>query len=319
MTLSNIIGCAGSVTFLLFVSISLPFFGPLLSLLTPLPFLFYSSKLGLNKGSKVCLVTILIVGVVTKMTGHSELFLFCLEFGIAGLILSELFRRELNYSLTIFTGTLLVLVVGSGFFLFISITRGLTPLEMAVTYLQTSLDNTLANTISLYESRGLDQQTIEQLKQAGPKIIDWVKKIYPSLVIIGTGFIVWINVIISKPLFMYRGIKYPDMGRGDFWQSPEYMVWGLIIAGFCIFFSIPTLELIAINAVIIFSVIYVFHGLSIVLFFFNKYNVPTWTRIIIFILIISQWIFFVIIFALMGLFDQWVDFRKINNTPQVSE
>lgn len=319
MTLSNIIGCAGSVTFLLFVSISLPFFGPLFSLLTPLPFLFYSSKLGLNKGLKVCLVTILIVGIVTKIAGQPELFLFTLEFGIAGLILGELFRRELKYSLTIFIGTLLVLIVASGFFLFISITRGVSPLEMADTYLQTSLDSTLENTVSLYENRGLDQQRIDQLKQAGPKIIEWIKRIYPSLAIIGMGFIVWLNVVISKPLFLYRGVKYPDMGRGDFWQAPEYMVWGLIIAGFSIFFSGSILEIIAINAVVVFSVIYVFHGLSIVLFFLNKYNAPLWARIVIFLLIISQWIFFIIIFALMGLFDQWIDFRKINDKPLESK
>jgi uncharacterized protein YybS (DUF2232 family) len=265
------------------------------------------------------LITILIVGVVTKIAGYPELFLFCLEFGIVGLILGELFRRELNYSLTIFIGTLFLLIVASGFFLFISITRGVSPLEMADTYLQTSLDSTLENTVSLYENRKLDQQTIDQLKQTGPKIIDWIKKIYPSLAIIGMGLIVWLNVVISKPLFLYRGVKYPDMGRGDFWQAPDYMVWGLIIAGFSIFFSESTLETMAINAVIIFSVIYVFHGLSIVLFFFNKYNVPLWARIVIFLLIISQWIFFIIIFAMMGLFDQWVDFRKINIKPRESE
>lgn len=318
MTFFNIIGCTGSVIFLLFVSISLPFFGPLFSLLTPLPFLFYSSKLGLNKGLKVCLVTILIVGIVTKMAGQPELLLFCLEFGIAGLIISELFRREFNYSLTIFIGTFLALLVGAGFFLFISITRGVTPFEMAVTYLQTNLDNTLANTISLYESRGLDQQVIDQLKHAGPKIIGWIKKIYPSLAIIGTGFVVWINVVISKPLFLFRGIKYPDMGRADYWHAPEYMVWGLIAAGFSILFSISTVELIAINAVIVFSVIYVFHGLSIVLFFFNKYNVPIWARFIIYVIIIFQWLFMIVL-ALMGLFDQWIDFRKINKKPPENE
>ncbi len=318
MTLSNIIGCAGSVIFLLFVSISLPFFGPLFSLLTPLPFLFYSSKLGLNKGLKVCLVTILIVGVVTKIAGQPELLLFCLEFGIAGLIISELFRRELNYSVTIFISTLFVLAVGIAFFLFISITRGVTPFEMAVTYLQASLDNTLENTVRLYESRGLDQQVIDQLKQIGPKVMDWIKKIYPSLLIIGTGFIVWINVIISRPLFLFRGVKYPDMGRADCWHAPEYMVWGLIAAGFAIFFSVPVLKLIAINAVIIFSVIYFFHGLSIALFFFNKYNVPSWARFIIYLIIFFQWIFMIIL-ALLGLFDQWIDFRKINRTPRENE
>jgi len=318
MTFSNIIGCTGSVIFILFVSTNLPFIGPLFSLLTPLPFLFYSSKLGLNKGIQVCSVAVLVVGIVAKIKGQPELLLFCLEFGIVGLILSELFRRELNYSLTIFLGTLLVLIVGSGFFVFISITKGVTPIEILNTYVQASLDDTLANMVSLYESRGLDQQMIDQIRQAGPKIIGWIKKIYPSFVIIWAGFIVWLNVVISKPLLLFSGIKYPDMGRLDIWHAPEYMVWGLIIGGFSIFFSISILELIAINAVIIFSVIYVFHGLSIVLFFFNKYNVPPWARFIMYVIIFFQWIFMIIL-ALMGLFDQWIDFRKINNKPQVNE
>jgi uncharacterized protein YybS (DUF2232 family) len=67
----------------------------------------------------------------------------------------------------------------------------------------------------------------------------------------------------------------------------------------------------AINALIIIMVIYLFHGLSIVLFFLNKYRVPFWLRIGVYFLIIVQQLFFVAL-SLAGLFDQWVDFRKIH-------
>ena len=145
-----------------------------------------------------------------------------------------------------------------------------------------------------------------------------IKKIIPSFVVIGIGFFVWLNVVISKPLFRIKGVKYPDLGRADMWRAPEYLVWVLIAAGFSIFLSISVLDFAAINALIIISVIYAFQGLSIVLFFFKKYNVPVLTRFIIYLIIILQ-LLSMIILALIGLFDQWIDFRKIHNKAGTTE
>ena len=308
MTISNILGCTGSVVFVLLASAWIPLVGPFLSLLTPLPFLFYSSKLGLNEGVKVCLAALLAVGIVAKLLGQPSLMLFCLQLGIVGLILSELFRREYSYSLTIFWGTLLMLLVGFAFLLFVSITEGTTPAEMIVTYSQANIDAVIA----MYEKGELKPEQIVQLKKIGSILIDLFKKIYPSVVIVGTGFIVWLNVVISKPLFRIKGVKYPDLGRSDMWRAPEYLVWILIAAGFSKLLSISILDFAATNALIIISVIYMFHGLSVVLFFFDKYNVPALTRYVIYLIIVLQQLSMIIL-ALMGLFDQWVDFRKIHS------
>jgi uncharacterized protein YybS (DUF2232 family) len=61
-----------------------------------------------------------------------------------------------------------------------------------------------------------------------------------------------------------------------------------------------------------------FHGLSIVLFFFKKYNVPALTRYVIYLIIILQQLSMIIL-ALMGLFDQWIDFRKIHAKARKTE
>jgi uncharacterized protein YybS (DUF2232 family) len=102
----------------------------------------------------------------------------------------------------------------------------------------------------------------------------------------------------------------------DRWHAPEFMVWGVIASGFTLFLSIPGVELIAINGLIVMLAIYVFHGLSILLFFLNKYRVPSWLRFGIYFLIFFQQIFLVVL-ALAGLFDQWIDFRKLH--PKKSE
>jgi uncharacterized protein YybS (DUF2232 family) len=97
----------------------------------------------------------------------------------------------------------------------------------------------------------------------------------------------------------------------DRWQSPEGLVWGAIIAGFALFFSSGGIESLAINVLIVLVAVYFFHGLSIVLFFLNKYHVPSWIRAGVYFIIIVQQLFWAIL-ALAGLFDQWIDMRKIH-------
>ena len=307
MTISNILGCAGSVVFSLIAYKWIPFFGPFLSLLIPLPFLFYLSKLGLNEGIKVCIAAFLIIGITAKLMGEPTLVFLCIEMGVMGFILSVLFRKEYSYSLTIFLGTLAMLLVGLAFTLFVIVIKGVTPVEIAVRIIQANLDAV----VGVYEKKGINPEVIDQIKNLGPVVIELIKKIYPSLVVVGTGFIVWLNVVISKPLFRIRGLKYPDLGHADMWRVPEYLVWGLIIAGFAKLLSISSLDFVATNALIIFSVIYAFHGLSIVLFFFNKYNVPALTRFIIYLIFALQQLSMILL-ALLGIFDQWIDFRKLN-------
>ena len=128
--------------------------------------------------------------------------------------------------------------------------------------------------------------------------------------IVGTGFVVWINIVISRPLYRLTNLKYPEFGPMDKWHAPELMVWGVIASGFALFLSIPGVKLVAINGLIVMLAIYVFHGLSILLFFLNKYRVPSWLRFGIYFLIFFQQIFLIVL-ALAGLFDQWLDFRKI--------
>jgi uncharacterized protein YybS (DUF2232 family) len=109
-----------------------------------------------------------------------------------------------------------------------------------------------------------------------------------------------------------RKMAYPPYGALDRWRSPELMVWGVIAAGFSLFLPFPRIRLLATNALIVMMAVYVFHGLSILVFYLNKYRVPPWIRFGVYFLIVFQQIF-VIGLALAGLFDQWIDFRRIHS------
>ena len=300
-------GCAGPVILLLFAATWIPFVGPFFIFLIPLPFLYYATKLGLRDGLKITAVTLLIVGLIAKLAGYPQIIIFCFEFGLVGLILSEIYRRKYTLGFTVFWGTCTTLIIGAIFLTLIALSQKMGPMEMILGYFQENLGATIRG----YEEMGLEPEKVAQLQEYGKILTDILAMIYPALSIIGSGLVVYIAVVLSRPLFRLGSIQYPDFAPMGQWQSHDLLVWGVIAAGFALFLSTGGIRFVAINGLIVMAVIYVFHGLAIVLFFFNKYTVPHWVRFGVYLLILFQQIFWIVL-ALAGLFDQWIDFRKIH-------
>lgn len=311
MRLTDVLGCVGWAAFFLLAPAWIPLFGPFLSLLTPLPFLYYSTKLGLFQGIKLAALSLLAIGLFAKVAGYPQIILFGIEFSILGLALSELMRRKFSIGQTIFLATAFMLLLGMCFLTLTALSKNMGPFEMMLKYLQ----GHLKETIDAYEETGISKESAVELEAYAKAFMDVISRIYPSLMIVGTAFAVWLNLIIARPLFRMGRLDYPDYIQMDRWQAPEGLIWVVIVSGFALFFSSRGIRLVAINSLIVMMAVYLFHGLSIILFFLNKYNVPAWMRIGIYFLIIIQQLFLVIL-VLAGLFDQWVDFRKIHKRAE---
>ncbi|MBW1779719.1 MAG: DUF2232 domain-containing protein [Deltaproteobacteria bacterium] len=307
MKKTDVLGCLGGTVSLLLASILIPFVGPFFSLLTPLPFLYYSTRLGRLEGMKVAGVVVCIIGFIAYFAGYPQITLLALEFCLVGLGVAELFRWNLSLGQTIFFATLFMLLLGLVMLFIVGLSKNMGPIEMVLSYLREHLNVA----VQTYEDASQGDQNAIELKAYATAFMATISKIYPSLMIIGTGFALWLNIVIAKPLFKMRNLAYPDFISMDRWQAPDNLVWGLIAAGFALFFSSGSIEFLAINTLIVILAIYLFHGLSIIVFFLNKYNVPSWIRLgIYFLIIVQQLLLAVLTFA--GLFDQWVDFRKIH-------
>jgi len=183
------------------------------------------------------------------------------------------------------------------------------PFEMMLDYLH----GHLKATIDIYQDMGMPRENALELETYGKIFIDTV---YPSMMVIGIGFAVWLNVVLAKPFFRMGNLKYPDFIPLDRWQTPERMIWGVIVSGFALFLDSEIIKSFAANILIVLMVIYLFHGLSIILFFLKKYRLPTWIRVGVYFLIVVQQ-FFLLLLALAGIFDQWIDFRKLQKESEV--
>lgn len=307
MIAKDFLGCVGWAALVLLASVSVPIAGPFIGLLTPIPFLYYATKKGLYGGLTLAAVTVAFVALAARFMRQPQLILFIIEFSALGLVLSELFRRRYSLGYTLSIGTVCLLVTGIACLFFIGISKDMGPFEVVRTYLKSNLNEALQN----YGQMGLEKDKAVEIQAYGKAVINTITRVYPALMVVGSGFVVWLNVFLGRRILRLTHLGYPSFENTDQWQAPEILVWGLIAAGFCLFFPIGGVKFIGINSLIVLMTVYLFQGVSILLFFLNKYHVPPWIRAAIYLLLFFQQ-FFLLFVALGGLFDQWIDFRKIH-------
>ena len=314
MRVTDIIGCVFGALVLMYAAVVVPLFGTLLMFTSPLLFLFYATRLGLKQGIVLACLSIMAVSVVSTLTGHRQTIVFCIEFSVLGIVLSELFRRRFSLGETVTIALGAMSLFGFLILFGLGAARGLSPSEIIVALLREQFEaaSILHNEIG---SQAEDAQAANQFAEA---FVQAVARIYPALMVIGMGLIVILNVMLARPLFERLGLDYPEFEPFERWKAPEKMVWGLIVAGFGSLFASGTPQTAAVNCLLVMVVVYFFQGLSIGIFYLNKYRVPLLLKGILYILVVIQQLL-VLMLAVVGLFDQWFDFRRLRNENRPSD
>jgi uncharacterized protein YybS (DUF2232 family) len=131
------------------------------------------------------------------------------------------------------------------------------------------------------------------------------------MVIVSSLFVTWSNLLIARPIFKIKGLYFPDFGTLNLWKAPDQLIWFLIGCGALVLIPSSSLKIAGINGLLVILMIYFFQGIAVVSFFFQKKKFPRFLRLIFYTLIAIQQIFLLFIIGL-GLFDMWLNFRKLN-------
>jgi len=302
MKTTDVLRCAGAAIAIFLVASWVPFFRPLISLLTSLLFLYFASKSGRLQGILIVAFSLLIISAIAGLLARTDIIFLFVESGLIGLVLAELFRHELSFGHTMLWGTIALLAFEVLVLYLFSPSGDASPLEL---FLETGRARIKAffAIFEKTESAALNDQQAQIM-------IKIFEQIYPALLVMGTAFVIWINIVFSKIFFLRIGLKYPDFGALDQWFAPLSMVWITIAAGFASFFAAGSIKFLAINLIVIFAAIYTWQGLMIMMCFFNKYRISIWLVSGICLLIFFQG-YLLLVLTLAGLFDQWIDFRKL--------
>ncbi len=294
-----------AITGLIFTaSIYLPVIGFFFSLFIPLPILFYRSKLGRKTGIIVCILSIIMIIV---MTGSISLDIFFFaELLLLGFVLSELIEMRLSIEKTISYACTSVLITGIVILLFYSNVSNTGIYTLVSEYISRNLKLTMV----MYESMGVPEESIHVLSNSMEKIHYVLIRIIPAMLIALILFVSWASLLIAKPVLKAKNIFFPDFDSLKSWKAPEFLVWIFIGCGVMLVFPENSFKILGLNGLIILMTIYFFQGIAIVSFYFEKKNVPRIFRIFLYSILALQQLILLSVIGL-GFFDMWLNFRKL--------
>jgi hypothetical protein len=142
-------------------------------------------------------------------------------------------------------------------------------------------------------------------------ILATILQLLPAAAFVSLGLVVLFNVVLLCRRFPEKRPFWLTLVSLREWKAPDFLVWGVIVSGFSMFIpGLESLKTLAANFLLVFGACYFFQGLAIIAFYFNKNNVPRFVRGVVYLFIVFQQIFTLLVVGL-GLFDLWVDFRRL--------
>jgi len=294
-----------AITSLIFaVSIFIPIFGFFCALFIPLPILFYRSKLGRKTGVIVPVITaIMTFFMLGRITVDVLIFV---ELLLIGFVLSELMELNLSIEKTMLSACGIVFFTGLiGLFFYSHIyNKGIYALVSE--YVAKNLEHTLI----LYENIGVSKESVRMVSNSIESIQYVLVRIIPALVVASTLFVVWVSLLLARPLLKAKELYCPAFGQLNLWKAPESLVWGVIACGMMLLLPDRAFKMIGLNGMLILMTVYFFHGIAIVSFYFERKQFPRMLRIFLYTLIALQQVILCFVIVL-GFFDMWLNFRKL--------
>ena len=294
-----------AITSILFAaSIKSPVLGFFCTFLVPLPTFFYRSKFGRKIGIAVPGFTI--IAMIIILGGFTFDVFFFIELLLIGFVLSELIELKLSIEKTFIYACIVVLSSSILVVLFYSNITGIQVGSLVSAYIIKNLELTL----ELYKNMGMPEENIHMISSSMESFQYVLIRIFPALAIASTLFIIWTSLMLAKPLLKTRNLFYPDFGQLNLWKTPEYLVWIAIACGILLLIPDRAVRLMGINGIIILMTIYFFQGMAIVSFYFAKKQFPRLLRFFLYSLI-AIWQVILLIVVILGFFDIWFNFRKM--------
>ena len=173
-----------------------------------------------------------------------------------------------------------------------------------------SLDAGITEALNYYrQNNDISAETLVMLETT----LHWMKVYIPLIMpsILGSFILalIWFTMVLGNVFIPKSGADAPWMSY-QLWQLPEKIIWLAIGGGLLALLPVQILRTIGINVLVLLSTVYCFQGMSIAVFFMNKWKVPILLRSFFYVMIVFQ-SFGTILLLIFGIGDIWFDFRKL--------
>jgi len=283
----------------------MPLIGVFAWMVLPLPVLFYRLKTGRNSSGIIIVGSLVVLVVFTQNFAFNTIYFGSLL--MTGFFLGEFIEKHLSIEKMVLYTCFAVLGTCTAVLFVYSLTSAQGIEYFITTYVSRyhELSSQLfSESAQLYPEMKVDRQMLE-------KASSLFVLIFPGIFINSYLTMVWLNIILIKKVLLKKGIKVKSIENLNQWKAPEYLVFGVIALSVLIFLPIYTLKIIAVNCLIILMFVYFFQGIAVVSYFFQKKRWPFALRFFFYTLIGVQPLFMFLVIG-FGLFDTWINFRKLD-------
>lgn len=286
------------------ISANLPILGFFTALAIPLPVLVYRIRLGRKPGAMVAGGA---VGLMLLAYGRPTVdLLYFSELLLIGYLLAESLAARRPVEAAVLHPAAAAVVSGVVVLTVAANANG----QGLVTAVSEYVAANLALSLKLYESMGISAEHIQTIEESADLIREVIVRLMPAGAAILALMVTWITLLLGRALLRSQEMAFPDYGPLNRWKPPEVLVWVVIACGVGVMMPDLTIKTIAINGLLVSLTVYFLAGIAIVAWFFEKKGIPRLVRVFLYSLIVMQQLFLLLVIGL-GLFDVWLDFRKL--------
>ncbi len=241
-----------------------------------------------------------------------SLFVFSLTMLPLGYSLSRSVSQRKTPAQTGFEGSLVLGVSWLVFWAIYGMIAGVNPYSSLLSLLDSSLEQ--INLIYQANSE-MPADVLYSLELIIKEMRVVLPEVLPGLLAGTVIGIVWVNMIVSNNLLrrlVPDKVGWPQYSR---WQLPDKLVWLLIVAVALSLIDVDKLREVGFCLVIVSVLLYFFQGAAIFIHLLDRWNIPRFLRIILYIILALQ-SYGILLLAVAGIADIWADFRKLDLEEQ---
>ena len=277
--------------------------------LAPVPLVFVYLRWGRGVGM---VLLGLVFGVLFSLVGHKQAVLFFAEYAVLAAVLSETIQFKLSFDRCILFSALVSAALSIILLLFIFTDRESTLTE----FFQEQIEGHFQLSMEALQAVGDKPEELKAMREFANEASGAMARSYPSFITIGILMTAVVNYYMVR--LLWRRIYGPGLfhpARFSGWVAPEQAIWVLIGSGGLLFFAEGILGALGLNLFFLVLVVYFLQGLAILIHFLDSRNVPVFFWVLIFFVIVLQPLLIGAAVGL-GIFDTWIDLRKIRVKPE---
>lgn len=273
----------------------------LFNVMTAVPAAYLSVRLGMRYGLFVVAITALLLLVLTSayvVTTYLALF------GLGSLLLPFFLLLRVSWDRAALYSVVGALIFSSLLMLLVSVTGSLTPTGVVEQIVQAEA----VQALEIYRQAGFSEQQLQEIGLVVDRMAAFVVSGFPG--ILGAVLLtIQLTTLLILHALTRKHYQIPGVTFAA-WRLPAKLIWLLIASGSIAFLGVPVVSWITQNLLLVLLPLYFLQGMAVVNSFLQQRPWPLAIKGLIYLalLIFSP---LPLIVTSIGVFDLWIDFRKI--------